>query len=123
MKVINVGTRMKDTLGNLMECVNIDGILYELKYVGEDGTLSQGSVIAVPSHMEDYEIIEDTPTRQEIIDMCNKYAREILDSYYKTHTADDFFRIDQILKVCRKNELTVDEVPTLIEMQNVLVMG
>ena len=62
-------------------------------------------------------------SRQEIVAMVNKYTREILDSYYKTHTADDFFRIDQILRVARKNELTVDEVPTLIEMQNVIVMG
>lgn len=123
MKNITVGTRMKDTLGNLMECVKVDGLLYELKYVGEDGTLSVGSVIAVPSHMENYEIIEDTPSRQEIIDMCNKYAREIINSYYQTHTADDFFRIDQILRVCQKQGLTKEEVPTLIEMQNIIVMG
>lgn len=53
----------------------------------------------------------------------NHMSREILDSYYKTRSADDFFRIDQMLRVCREQHLTKDMVPTLIEMQNVIVMG
>lgn len=123
MKNITVGTRMKDTLGNLMECVKIDGLLYELKFVGEDGTLSVGSVIAVPSHMENYEIVEDTLTRQDIIDVINAQARDCIDSYYKERTADNFFRIDDMVRACQKYNVTKEEVPTLIEMQNIIVMG
>lgn len=57
MKKVNVGTKIKDLLGNILECVEINGLLYEFKYVREDGTLSEGSVIMVSSHFEMYEIL------------------------------------------------------------------
>ena len=57
MKKINIGTRIKDTIGNILECVSIDGIMYEMKYVREDGTLSGGSVFYVPSHFKGLEIL------------------------------------------------------------------
>lgn len=53
----------------------------------------------------------------------NQMIRETLDSYYATRSADDFFRIDSLLQLCRKQNLTKDMVPALIEMQNVIVMG
>ena len=57
MKKITVGTRTKDLCGNILECVKIDGIMFEMKYVREDGTLSNGSVFYVPSHFEGHEIL------------------------------------------------------------------
>lgn len=53
----------------------------------------------------------------------NEMSRKVLDSYYATRSADDFFKIDSMLETCRKYKLTPLEVPTLIEMQNVIVMG
>lgn len=62
-------------------------------------------------------------TKTISLEKFNQMAREVLDSYYKTRSAEDFFRIDQMLQVCRKQNLTKDMVPALIEMQNVIVMG
>lgn len=53
----------------------------------------------------------------------NTMIRETLDNYYRCHDAESFFTIDSLLRLCNKNDLTVDEVPALIEMQNVIVMG
>lgn len=52
VKTLKVGSRVVDLIGNTLEVVKIDGLLYELKWVEEDGTLSKGSQIAVPSHFE-----------------------------------------------------------------------
>lgn len=57
------------------------------------------------------------------LERINQMSRELLDSYYRTHSADDFFRIDSLLQICYKQNLTKEMVPTLIEMQNVIVMG
>lgn len=57
------------------------------------------------------------------LEKFNQMSRETLDSYYKTRSAEDFFTIDSMLQVCREQNLTKDMVPTLIEMQNVIVMG
>ncbi|MBR5808838.1 MAG: hypothetical protein IKY39_01855 [Clostridia bacterium] len=57
MKEVKVGTLLKNLLGDTLKCVKVDGIMYELKWVHEDGSLSKGSVIAVPSHLEHYEIL------------------------------------------------------------------
>lgn len=51
MKNIKVGTKVIDSLGNMLECVSIDGLVYEMKYFGVTG-LSQGSVFLVPSQFE-----------------------------------------------------------------------
>lgn len=52
VKTLTVGSRVINILEDTLEVVKIDGILYELKWVREDGTLSKGSQIAVPSHFE-----------------------------------------------------------------------
>lgn len=52
VKALKVGSRVVDLLDDTLEVVKIDGLLYELKWVHEDGTLSKGSQIAVPSHFE-----------------------------------------------------------------------
>ena len=57
MKNIKIGTRIKDTIGNILECVSIDDIMYEMKYVSQDGSLSGGSVFYVPSHFKGLEIL------------------------------------------------------------------
>ena len=38
---------------------------------------------------------------QKSFDKLNKMIKEIINDYYMNHDADNFFRIDQILKVCR----------------------
>lgn len=48
MENVKIGTKVIDSLGNMLECVNIDGLMYEMKYLGVTG-LSQGSVFLVPS--------------------------------------------------------------------------
>lgn len=57
------------------------------------------------------------------LDEFIQLSRETLDSYYRTRSAEDFFMIDGMLQVCKKQNLTKDMVPTLIEMTNVIVMG
>lgn len=53
VKELKVGSRVIDLLDDTLEVVKIeDEILYELKWVQEDGSLSNGSQIAVPSHFE-----------------------------------------------------------------------
>ena len=60
---------------------------------------------------------------KESFDKLNKMIKEIINDYYKYHDADNFFRIDQILQVCRKQGWTQEQIPQLIEMQNIIVMG
>ena len=60
---------------------------------------------------------------KESFDKLNKMIKEIINDYYANHDADNFFRIDQILQVCRSYNWTVEQVPQLIEMQNIIVMG
>ena len=60
---------------------------------------------------------------QKSFDKLNKMIKEIINDYYMNHDADNFFRIDQILKVCRNQEWTQEQIPQLIEMQNIIVMG
>lgn len=52
VKELKVGSRVIDLLDDTLEVVNIDGLLYELKWVQEDGSLSKGSQLAVPSHFK-----------------------------------------------------------------------
>lgn len=60
---------------------------------------------------------------KESFNKLNKMIKEIINDYYKYHDADDFFRIDQILQVCRSQGWTQEQIPQLIEMQNIIVMG
>ena len=50
VKALTVGSRVIDLLDDTLELVKIEGLMYELKWVQEDGSLSRGSQIAVPSH-------------------------------------------------------------------------
>lgn len=52
VKALKIGSRVVNLLGDTLEVVKIDGLLYELKWVQRDGSLSKGSQIAVPSHFE-----------------------------------------------------------------------
>lgn len=65
----------------------------------------------------------DCKMTQETLDRINKDIRATLDRYYRLHDAESFFKIDRILNMCRVQNLTEDEVPAMIEMQNVIVMG
>lgn len=60
---------------------------------------------------------------KESFDKLNKMIKEIINDYYMYHDADNFFRIDQILQVCRSHGWTQEQIPQLIEMQNIIVMG
>lgn len=60
---------------------------------------------------------------QKSFDKLNKMIKEIINDYYMNHDADNFFRIDQILQVCRNQGWTQEQIPQLIEMQNIIVMG
>lgn len=60
---------------------------------------------------------------KESFDKLNKMIKETINDYYAKHEADDFFRIDQILQICRAQGWTQKQIPQLIEMQNIIVMG
>ena len=60
---------------------------------------------------------------KESFDKLNKMIKEIINDYYVYHDADNFFRIDQILQVCRSQGWTQEQIPQLIEMQNIIVIG
>ena len=64
-----------------------------------------------------------TEFSKESFDKLNKMIKEIINDYYNYHDADNFFRIDQILQVCRSQGWTQEQIPQLIEMQNIIVMG
>lgn len=65
------------------------------------------------------------PTKfgKESFEKLNKMIKEIIEDYYVHHDADNFFRIDQILQVCRSQGWTEEQIPQLIEMQNIIVIG
>ena len=52
VKELKIGSRVVNLIEDTLEIVKIEGLLYELKWVQEDGSLSQGSMIAVPTHFE-----------------------------------------------------------------------
>ena len=58
MKEIKIGTRVKNTIGSILQCVSINDLMYEMKWVREDGSLSVGSVFYVPSHFKGLEILK-----------------------------------------------------------------
>lgn len=58
MKEIRIGTRVKNTIGSILECVSINDLMYEMKWVREDGGLSVGSVFYIPSHFNGLEILK-----------------------------------------------------------------
>lgn len=56
-------------------------------------------------------------------DKFNGMIKETISDYYKYHDADNFSRIDDMLKVCRNYGFTKEQVPQLIEMQNIILIG
>ena len=60
---------------------------------------------------------------KETLDKINSHIRETLDHYYKDHDTDSFFHIVDLLDMCKSQEFTKEEIPALIEMTNVIVMG
>lgn len=60
---------------------------------------------------------------KESFDKLNQMIKEIINDYYVHHDADKFFRIDQILQVCRSQGWTQEQIPQLNEMQNIIVIG
>ena len=60
---------------------------------------------------------------KESFEKLNKMIKEIIDEYYAHHDAEQFFQIVSILEACKINEWTIEEIPQLIEMQNIIVMG
>lgn len=60
---------------------------------------------------------------KESFEKLNQMIKEIIEDYYVHHDADNFFRIDQILQVCRSQGWTEEQIPQLIEMQNIIVIG
>ena len=60
---------------------------------------------------------------KESFDKLNQMIKEIIHDYYEYHDAENFFRIDQILQVCRTQGWTQEQIPQLIEMQNIILLG
>lgn len=60
---------------------------------------------------------------KESFDKLNKMIKEIINDYYANRDAEQFFQIVSILEACKINEWTIEEIPQLIEMQNIIVMG
>ena len=60
---------------------------------------------------------------KESFDKLNQMIKKIIHDYYMYHDAENFFRIDQILQVCRTQGWTREQIPQLIEMQNIILLG
>lgn len=60
---------------------------------------------------------------EESFNNLNKTIRQLLDKYYRYRDADTFFQIDQLLQICRSQGWTQEQIPLLIEMQNIIVLG
>lgn len=60
---------------------------------------------------------------QETLDRVNLIIAETIENFYNNRDADSFFKLVGILEFCKSEEFTRDEIPQLIEMQNIIVMG
>lgn len=60
---------------------------------------------------------------KESFDKLNTMIKEIINDYYVNHEADRFFQIVSILEACRTNGWTTEQIPQLVEMQNIIMMG
>ncbi len=97
---LKVGDRVKDIIDNTLEVVSIskDRMLYELKWVHEDGSMSKGSQFYVPSHFaycevigkviyrvllrsegEEDQIFTEFYTEEEAEDLCREYGWKYTD--------------------------------------------
>ena len=56
-------------------------------------------------------------------EVINGLIRETLDHYYAHRDAESFFKLDGYLRACMESGLTREQIPALIEMKNVIVMG
>ena len=53
----------------------------------------------------------------------NQAVEDNITEYYKYHDTKSFFNIDALLRVCRDSNLTENEVPRIVELQNIVVLG
>ena len=60
---------------------------------------------------------------QETLDKINQTIKDTINNFYHQHDPDNFFKIVGIVEFCRSEGLTKDEIPQLIEMKNIIVMG
>jgi len=60
---------------------------------------------------------------QETLDKINQKIRETINHFYRNYDAESFFTIVDLLNACKADGLTKDEIPAMIEMQNIIVMG
>lgn len=60
---------------------------------------------------------------QETLDKINQDIRETINNFYRNHDAESFFKIVGISDFCSSEGLTREEIPQLIEMKNIIVMG
>ena len=58
-----------------------------------------------------------------LLDKFNKDVRNTIDRFYLTRNADSFFTLCDMVNFCKEQGLTQEEVPALIEMTNIIVMG
>ena len=59
VKELRVGSKSKDCLGAIKVIVSIrDNVMYELKWIDENGNLSKGSEYQVPCHFEYDTLVE-----------------------------------------------------------------
>ena len=61
--------------------------------------------------------------KETIYSNINHLIRETLDNYYAHQDAESFFKLVGYLDTCKEHKLTENEIPALIEMQNVILMG
>ena len=60
---------------------------------------------------------------QETLDKINQDIKDTISNFYRNHDAESFFRIVDISNFCQSEGFTRDEIPQLIEMKNIIVMG
>ena len=58
MKRFQVGQLVTDLIGNVLKVVETDEMWTWMKYVRPDGSLSDGVLGLVPSHLQNYEALE-----------------------------------------------------------------
>lgn len=61
--------------------------------------------------------------RETSVEIINEVVGKALDMYYQKRDADSFFALVEYNKMCNEMKLTREDIPRLIEMKNVIVMG
>ena len=60
---------------------------------------------------------------QKQLSNLNCMINEAIENFRKDYNGENFFRIVDLLDYCRSKGLTKEEVPQMILMQNIVVMG